>query len=405
MTRGTGWTSSAAVRLTAETAWLRGAVLRELHLGTAEPVASSSVAEPEAGALQPGPEEPPGGDTLPPKSEPAVAQDGPPAALRRMFPLRVRLAGPTRDELAGHFTDASAWARQLAADAAAVGYELRVRSVRVPGLGNQSVPVAAVIPSAAAALALLGRPRAKEAERYAAALAVARAFDPAAADLALARPLDVLAAGSDWPLLLAIAGWFREHPRPGVYPRQIPVAGVHSKVIEGHRRLLVRLLDAVLAPSAVDRKAKDFAGRYGLRAHARRVRVRGSSLLLAGGVGGDREVDVEWDLDLLAALDAPGSGVEELLVLENQTAFLAVPGRPGRLVLWGAGYGADDLVAALPWRDQVRVRYWGDIDTHGLSILSRVRVAAPHTGSLLMDVSTLLAHRTFWGSEDKPYRV
>ena len=67
----------------------------------------------------------------------------------------------------------------------------------------------------------------------------------------------------------------------------------------------------------------------------------------------------------------------------------------GRLVVWGAGYGVDELLAALPWRAQVRIRYWGDIDTHGFAILSAVRAVAPHTDSVLMDESTLLG-RVRW---------
>lgn len=39
-------------------------------------------------------------------------------------------------------------------------------------------------------------------------------------------------------------------------------------------------------------------------------------------------------------------------------------------MLWGAGYGADELLAALPWRSVVAVRYWGDIETHGFVILA-----------------------------------
>ncbi len=49
------------------------------------------------------------------------------------------------------------------------------------------------------------------------------------------------------------------------------------------------------------------------------------------------------------------------------------------------------------------VRYWGDIDTHGFTILNRVRRAAPHALSVLMDTETLLAHRAFWTREPTPH--
>lgn len=48
--------------------------------------------------------------------------------------------------------------------------------------------------------------------------------------------------------------------------------------------------------------------------------------------------------------------------------------------------------------------YWGDIDTHGLAILVRVRQAAAHVRPVLMDLPTLLAHRQQWVMEGKQYR-
>jgi hypothetical protein len=174
----------------------------------------------------------------------------------------------------------------------------------------------------------------------------------------------------------------------------------HSKVIESHRRLLIRLLDAVLPIEAIDTSVTGFAARYGFVEPARRARLRGDASILGAPVTGD--CDVTWDIATLAALSPSSAGVDELLIVENQTSFLAAPSAPGRLVLWGAGYGADELLAALPWRGAVAVRYWGDIETHGFVILAQVRAAAPHTTSVLMDTGTLLAHRTFWTQETSP---
>lgn len=49
-----------------------------------------------------------------------------------------------------------------------------------------------------------------------------------------------------------------------------------------------------------------------------------------------------------------------------------------------------------------RLLYWGDIDTHGFAILDRLRQSFPHTESLLMDRTTLLAHENRWVREDSP---
>jgi hypothetical protein len=353
--RSTGWASATTVRDALRVRWERGDVLRELHIDPAD---------------------------------------------RRVFPLRVRLPGPSRTELADRYAEATTWARGLRDAAARDGWTLEVRPVRAGGIGTQPMPYAGVVDTPELALRLLGRDRTADAARFAAALQAADALDPAARDLALARPHDVLAAASDWPLLLQLAAWIREHPRPGIFTRQIPVAGVHTKVLERNIGLLGRLLEALLPAEVVEPAGRSFAARFGFAEDGRRIRIRGDAAVL--GVPGEGDADVEWDVSRLAAFDPVRHGIDELLVLENKTSFRTAPAAPGRLVLWGAGYGVDELLARLPWRHQVVVRYWGDIDTHGFAMLSAVRRVAPHATSVLMDTETLLAHRAFWSTEPVP---
>lgn len=349
-----GWSTPATVADAIRRKWGTGALLRELHLA---------------------PED------------------------RTAFPLRVKLTGPGRADLAERFPAAAAWARELQQAATSTGWHMVTRRTRA-GLATHDLPVAAIVDTPELGLRLLGRDKVAAARRFATALEAAGRIGPGARQVALARPLDVLDAGEDWPLLLDLAAWLRDHPRPGIYPRQVPVAGVHTKVLEQHRPLLSRLLDATLPADAVHTDTTVFADRYGFRTPARRVRLRGDAGLL--GVPVDGEADVVWDVAAVATLD-PGAGkVTDLLVVENQVSFLTAPLAPGRLVVWGAGYGADELLAAVPWVPQVDVAYWGDIDTHGFAILNRVRQVAPQTRSILMDVVTLIAHRPFWSVEKTP---
>jgi hypothetical protein len=55
------------------------------------------------------------------------------------------------------------------------------------------------------------------------------------------------------------------------------------------------------------------------------------------------------------------------------------------------------------WLRQVQLRYWGDIDAHGLAILSQVRGYFSETQSLLMDRATWDAHQAI-ATPGKPYR-
>jgi hypothetical protein len=81
--------------------------------------------------------------------------------------------------------------------------------------------------------------------------------------------------------------------------------------------------------------------------------------------------------------------------------FLAFPDVPGAIVIFGAGYGFENLGAA-KWLHRKELVYWGDIDTHGFAILNQLRRTLPHAVSVLMDERTLLYHRDLWGMEEWP---
>lgn len=320
------------------------------------------------------------------------------------FPIRVRLVGPTKDDFANRYGDVVQWARGLDADAKSKGWTLVTRRTRIPGVGSQDVPVAALVETPELALAILGRAFKAEADRFSIALRAVSRLGESARAMTLSRPLDVLGAIDDWPRLLAVAEWMATHPRPGLFPRQVPVPGVHTKLIESHRTILSRLLDAVLPRAAIDAEAPNFAARYGLAFEPRFIRLRGAAEVLgtppstppdpAGATG-----DVVWPATTLAELDPSAAKITQLVVVENKISFLTVPHLPGRLTLWGEGRGAAEMLSWLPWLHQVEILYWGDIDTHGFAILDSVRAQAPHTQSLMMDLPTLLSHKDYWVEE------
>lgn len=91
--------------------------------------------------------------------------------------------------------------------------------------------------------------------------------------------------------------------------------------------------------------------------------------------------------------------------MENKQTGLAIDDLPGAVVLMARGYAVDRL-HELPWlRAADAVHYWGDLDTHGLAILGRLRGHLPQVQSLLMDEATLLEHRALWVTEPQPHRA
>jgi len=313
-----------------------------------------------------------------------------------LFPRRLTLKGPDSRELSERFPEVRDWIAGLSA--AAGPYRIEWRRVNHRILGTNEIPAAIWIDRLSDALGLLGKRRA--ADQFAALVELTRDEQPELIPWLTRRPLRALELAEDWPRLLEIVAWLLKHPRPAIYLRQIDLPGVHTKLIEGHRGVLAELLDLVMPEDSIDGTHTGIGGfcsRYGFLDKPLRVRFR----LLDSNV---RLLPVEADQDVtltqasFASLVLP---VSKVFITENEINFLAFPDISDAMVIFGAGYGFDNLAAA-PWLHEKEIYYWGDIDTHGFAILNQLRRLLPHVVSFLMDQQTLLAHRALWGVETQP---
>ena len=137
-----------------------------------------------------------------------------------------------------------------------------------------------------------------------------------------------LTLATEWPRLLQVVTWLQAHPRPGLYLRQVDIAGVDSKFIEAHRGVLAELLDLALAPEAIDPSAtgvSQFCRRYGFQDKPLRIRFRlldPALALLAAGA--DQDIQVTQ-----AAFARLKLAVNRVFITENEVNFLAFPPMPG----------------------------------------------------------------------------
>jgi hypothetical protein len=314
------------------------------------------------------------------------------------FPLRLTLKSPNSADITERFDAVRIWAAELAS-AGALRIEWQEVRHRVQGI--QKVPASAWVETMEDALNWLGKRR--EWERFAAQVAATRQTRPVLLPWLEKRPLQALELFSEWPRLLAVADWLVEHPRPGIYPRQVDLPGVHSKFIEAHRGVLVGLLDLALPADAVDAaKAgiSQFAARYGFQEKPQHIRFRALDPAIQA-LPGSLCPDVSLDAENFSRLQL---AVKRVFITENETNFLAFPPIPDAIVIFGAGYGWAAL-ARSHWLKRCAMHYWGDIDTHGFGILDQLRAHFEHVESFLMDRATLDAHAAVWGNEDKPLRV
>ncbi|KQV42889.1 MULTISPECIES: DUF3322 domain-containing protein [unclassified Duganella] len=210
--------------------------------------------------------------------------------------------------------------------------------------------------------------------------------------LTASRLFNVLAdfEDADFQRLLLALDWLEANPRSGLYPRQLPIAGLDTKWIEPRKGLLAKLLAGI---RKLDGNGEDFHSLSGLESLPAVVQVRLLDPVLRARCGGLR--DFSAPVEQLAGMSLEPTTV---LVVENLQSGLALPDMPGTIALIALGYNVD-VLSRIPWISGCRGIYWGDIDTHGYAILHRARCHLPQLQSLLMDEATLLQFSSLWTKE------
>ena len=316
-----------------------------------------------------------------------------------LFPLRLRLRGPDTKALGQRFDEVRAWIRDLENGSRATrgfGYDIEWTNINHRQLGRNQIPDGISVPTEGDALRLIGKT--KDVQRFDECAQAALAVFPALAGWVGRRPLTMLEHAADWHRILAVLAWFRDNPRSGLYLRQVDIAGVDTKFIEGRRGLLAELLDVVQQTEMKEQLltgTRTFEQRFGLRNKPPLIRFRILDEQLA--INGLSDITVP--ADQFSRLELP---VQRVFITENEINGLAFPVAPRALVVFGLGYGVE-LLSGAEWLKDREIYYWGDIDTHGFAMLDRLRGMFPAALSLLMDRETLLAHRPLWVQEMVPH--
>lgn len=315
------------------------------------------------------------------------------------FPLQLSLRAPDAKVLRDEFEAVRAWIRSLESGskgALGFGYDILWIEINHRQLGRNRLPKAVVFEHRSDALAWLRVE--KQVRRFEQLSRVTQESFPELARWLSERPFSLLEHEAEWPRILRVLHWMREHPRPGVYLRQLEIPGVDTKFVEANKSLLAELLDAILPANAVQAEAhplRQFEQRYGLNAKPALVRFRCLDPALQFGPLDDVSVPAAQ----FARLQLP---VANVFVTENEVNGLAFPQCPRSIVVFGLGYGLTRL-SEVPWLHKTAVYYWGDLDTHGFAMLARLREHLPHARSFLMERETLMLHQPLWSVESSPY--
>ena len=321
------------------------------------------------------------------------------AAGEPFEPVGVPVRGPRAAELLDRLDEVLAWEQAFRRDCAPgrgrPGLRLETKTVRGRRLGSNELPARVWVDSWQQLFGVLGvSAEVRELDRL---LASTETTLPELVPWARAHPQQLLELAVEWPRLLAVVAWIAARPVGALYVRQVDVAGVDTKFIEAHRLVLADLLDQVLPEERVTGAygRSDFAGRYGFRRRPDYTRLR---FLAPQRVLPAPLTEVTLRTAELAELDF---GLGQVVIVENEISYLALPDRPDTLAIFGSGFALGS-VAGLSWLQDKTITYWGDVDTWGLLILNRLRARFPHVTAMLMDTPTLLAHPRQWVREDRP---
>ena len=320
--------------------------------------------------------------------------------VEALFPLRIGLGRPPAATLLNDYAAVRAWKAALESGAGA--YRLEMVEINHRQLGRQHLPAAAVFDTVDDLVAFIGKQNALQQFARLHREIIDRA--PALEEWLQRYPIKALQQAENWSRLLMIVDYFKAHPRPGCYLRELDIPGVDTKFIERHKGLLTELLDIVLPDEVVDVTVtgltrSGFERRFGLKYDEPLIRFRILDPDLPGEFGGLDDLTIP--LSRFAALDP---GCERVFITENKINGLSFPPHPRSIVIFGLGYGIAAL-REVGWLATRQIHYWGDIDSHGFAILSQLRRYFPRLQSLLMDQMTLEQFRTLWVREDPAKRT
>ncbi|HED16454.1 MAG TPA: hypothetical protein ENI64_06570 [Gammaproteobacteria bacterium] len=320
-----------------------------------------------------------------------------------IFPLDIPFRKVTARKAIDDFSIVRAWMKGLvnaSKDHLGYGYSIEYKQSNHQQLGEQYFPSRIYFSSNEEFLKFIGKQR--EYICFQKLIEQTLQDQPALRAWLEKKPLKCLEHQAVWPQLMMVCKYFQDNPRPGYYTRELDIAGVDSKFVEQNKGILRELLDQLLPDEAIDSEVKGLAShgferRYGLKYDEPLIRFRILDARLAGDSG---LTDISVPISQFRKLDLP---CKQIYITENKTNGLSFPPVKGAIIIFGLGYGVSSL-ATVDWLGDREILYWGDIDTHGFSILSQLRSYFTKAKSFLMDRKTLLTFQNLWVTEPEDKR-
>ena len=318
-----------------------------------------------------------------------------------IFPVEISAGLPKGIFLSENFREAGLWIDELVSHSKkkkGKGYSVGFNSVSHRQLGKQILPDRIFIETVDDFLAVCGK--LKEFTVFQEIFSFTREMLPPLTGFIRDKPFIVLDNSTEWKKLLRVCLFFKDYQTPALYIRQIVIPGIDTKFIEKNKKtlseMLIYLMPDKYGTTPVELSYHGFEKRFGLLYDEPLIRFR----ILDPALFINSLSDITLTLSEFKILNPQ---VENVFITENKINGLAFPMMEKSIVIFGLGYGIK-MLEGIDWLRSRKIYYWGDIDTHGFSILSMVRGIFPECRSLLMDENTLLSHGDAWVVEPENRR-
>ncbi|NEG89235.1 DUF3322 and DUF2220 domain-containing protein [Bifidobacterium aerophilum] len=208
---------------------------------------------------------------------------------------------------------------------------------------------------------------------------------PASDALAAARMTDA-ENDVDFKLLLHVADYCASHDIAGLRPRAVPLAGFSAKWLDRKKMKRRRAVELLCGKSSLELDDRPQELRF---RHLDPSRMQLPDMVAVR----------PWH-------DGAGLGIRYVVIVENKDTYQSMPPIRDGLCVFGSGKAAVDGLTLLPCLfderpSDLRVAYWGDMDSAGFEILSAVRQLGLDCDSLFMDRAAYDRYGIFGTNHDQ----
>ena len=303
------------------------------------------------------------------------------------FNLEMRVSNLTKNDIYKDLKEISSWVEEIENNSKmnlGYGYEIKYRELHDIGKKVYKFPHYISIISNKDAILLLKKK--KDVEKFKLNSKKLIANFPELSDYIYDKPFKILNI-ENIDNIIAVLLWFKNNKNRNFYIRELDIEGVDTKFIENNFPLLKELLPVILIDERIE-YSEDFSQMFGFKRKPNLVRFRildpEKYILNFSDISVPIEEFSQWK-----------NSFSKIFIVENEINFLCFPKVENAVILFGSGYKAG-LLQKASWLNERDVYYWGDIDTHGFSILSNVRKDIKNVKSFLMTEEILLKHKDMW---------